>query len=48
MSVFARPEARETAVQWARVRGVGVGFWEYLRVGAPLTILTILVGLWWL
>jgi Na+/H+ antiporter NhaD/arsenite permease-like protein len=35
-------------VQWARVRGVGVGFWEYFRVGAPLTILTILVGVWWL
>jgi Na+/H+ antiporter NhaD/arsenite permease-like protein len=35
-------------VQWARVRGVGVGFWEYSRLGAPLTVLTILVGVWWL
>ena len=35
-------------VQWARVRGVQVGFWEYFRVGAPLTALTILVGVWWL
>ncbi|HJU17399.1 MAG TPA: anion transporter [Stellaceae bacterium] len=35
-------------VQWARVRGVNVGFWEYFRVGAPLTALTILVGVWWL
>ena len=35
-------------VQWARVRGVGVGFWEYFRLGAPLTVLTILVGVWWL
>jgi Na+/H+ antiporter NhaD/arsenite permease-like protein len=36
------------AVQWARLRGVDLGFWEYLRVGAPLTALMILVGLWWL
>ncbi|MGH7037137.1 MAG: anion transporter [Stellaceae bacterium] len=35
-------------VQWARVRGVTVGFWEYFRVGAPLTVLTILFGVWWL
>jgi Na+/H+ antiporter NhaD/arsenite permease-like protein len=35
-------------VQWARARGVHVGFWEYFRVGAPLTVLTILVGVWWL
>ncbi|HVH77520.1 MAG TPA: anion transporter [Stellaceae bacterium] len=35
-------------VQWARVRGVGVGFWEYFRVGAPVTVLTIIVGVWWL
>lgn len=35
-------------VQWARVRGVTVGFWEYLRIGAPLTVLTILFGVWWL
>ena len=35
-------------VQWARMRGVAVGFWEYFRVGAPLTVLTILIGLWWL
>jgi Na+/H+ antiporter NhaD/arsenite permease-like protein len=35
-------------VQWARVRGVTVGFWSYFRVGAPLTVLTILFGIWWL
>jgi Na+/H+ antiporter NhaD/arsenite permease-like protein len=35
-------------VQLARTDGVTIGFWEYLRVGAPLTLLTILVGLWWL
>jgi Na+/H+ antiporter NhaD/arsenite permease-like protein len=35
-------------VQGARAGGVRIGFWQYFRVGAPLTILTILVGLWWL
>jgi hypothetical protein len=27
---------------------VMIGFWEYFLVGAPLTLLTILLGLWWL
>ena len=35
-------------VQSARAHGVAIGFWEYSRVGAPLTVLTILIGLWWL
>jgi len=35
-------------VQIARARGVDIGFWSYFRVGAPLTVLTILVGIWWL
>ncbi|HEX3882595.1 MAG TPA: anion transporter [Stellaceae bacterium] len=35
-------------VQGARAGGVAIGFWSYFRVGAPLTILTILFGLWWL
>lgn len=35
-------------VQGARAGGVTIGFWAYFRVGAPLTILTILIGLWWL
>jgi Na+/H+ antiporter NhaD/arsenite permease-like protein len=35
-------------VQLARAGGVAIGFWEYFRVGAPLTLLTILLGLWWL
>ena len=25
-----------------------IGFWTYFKVGAPLTVLTILVGVWWL
>lgn len=32
-------------VQSARARGIRIGFWQYCRVGAPLTVLTILVGL---
>ena len=32
----------------ARPRGVTIGFWEYFRVGAPLTLFTIAIGLWWL
>ena len=35
-------------VQRAARRAVTIGFWQYLRVGAPVTVLTILVGLWWL
>jgi Na+/H+ antiporter NhaD/arsenite permease-like protein len=35
-------------VQLARAEGVTISFWEYFRVGAPLTLLTILLGLWWL
>ncbi|HXC91751.1 MAG TPA: anion transporter [Stellaceae bacterium] len=35
-------------VQRAARRGVALAFWQYFRVGAPLTVLTILVGLWWL
>ena len=29
-------------------RGVTIGFWSYFKVGAPLTLLTILFGAWWL
>jgi Na+/H+ antiporter NhaD/arsenite permease-like protein len=35
-------------VQRARQRGIVIGFWEYFRVGAPLTVLTILIGVLWL
>src|SRR5262249_27688926 len=31
-------------VQRARVRGVEIGFWEYFKVGAPLTLITIVIG----
>jgi Na+/H+ antiporter NhaD/arsenite permease-like protein len=35
-------------VQLARAEGVTIGFWEYFQVGMPLSLLTILLGLWWL
>ncbi|MGH6796376.1 MAG: hypothetical protein ACREDD_03715 [Methylocella sp.] len=34
--------------QRARARGVAIGFWAYFKAGAPLTLLTILFGIWWL
>jgi Na+/H+ antiporter NhaD/arsenite permease-like protein len=34
--------------QRAKARGVELGFWAYFKVGAPLTILTIAIGLLWL
>jgi Na+/H+ antiporter NhaD/arsenite permease-like protein len=35
-------------VQRARAQNVNIGFWEYFKVGAPLTILTIGIGVLWL
>lgn len=35
-------------VQGAAAEGIRIGFWAYFRVGAPLTVLTILVGICWL
>jgi Na+/H+ antiporter NhaD/arsenite permease-like protein len=29
-------------------RGIRIGFWEYFRMGAPLTVATLLIGLAWL
>lgn len=34
--------------QRAKARGVEFNFWTYFKVGAPLTILTIVFGLFWL
>ena len=31
-------------VEKAARRGVAIGFWDYFRVGAPLTLLTLAVG----
>jgi hypothetical protein len=30
------------------VSGVVIGFWDYFRVGAPLTIVTLAIGTLWL
>lgn len=35
-------------VQGARAQKVEISFWTYFRVGAPLTVLTIAVGVLWL
>jgi Na+/H+ antiporter NhaD/arsenite permease-like protein len=38
-------------VEGARRDGVSISFWEYLRVGTPVTLLTLVIGvawLWWL
>jgi Na+/H+ antiporter NhaD/arsenite permease-like protein len=35
-------------VQRARAQNVEIGFWEYFMVGAPLTVLTIGIGVLWL
>jgi Na+/H+ antiporter NhaD/arsenite permease-like protein len=32
----------------ARARGVDIDFWTYFKAGAPLTLVTIAVGLLWL
>lgn len=35
-------------VQRAATEGVRIGFRDYFVIGAPLTMLTLLVGIWWL
>ncbi len=35
-------------VQKAAERGVVIGFWDYFRVGAPLTVITLALGTWWM
>jgi Na+/H+ antiporter NhaD/arsenite permease-like protein len=35
-------------VEQARAQGVEIGFWQYFKVGAPLTLFTLLIGVWWL
>jgi Na+/H+ antiporter NhaD/arsenite permease-like protein len=35
-------------VERARARGVEIGFWHYFRVGAPLTMLSIVLGAAWM
>jgi Na+/H+ antiporter NhaD/arsenite permease-like protein len=35
-------------VQRAAASGVAIGFWDYFRVGAPLTVTTLVIGTLWL
>lgn len=35
-------------VEGARRRSVTIGFWDYARVGVPITIATLAFGVWWL
>jgi Na+/H+ antiporter NhaD/arsenite permease-like protein len=35
-------------VQKAAQRGIHIGFWDYFRIGAPLTLLTLTIGTLWL
>jgi len=35
-------------VQKAAVSGVRIGFWDYFRIGAPLTLITLAIGTYWL
>ena len=35
-------------VQRAEASGVTISFWDYFRVGAPLTIVTLAIGTMWL
>jgi Na+/H+ antiporter NhaD/arsenite permease-like protein len=35
-------------VEGARRRGIRISFLEYLRVGLPVTLLTLAFGIWWL
>jgi Na+/H+ antiporter NhaD/arsenite permease-like protein len=34
--------------QRAKARGIDIGFWNYFKIGAPLTLATILFGAVWL
>jgi Na+/H+ antiporter NhaD/arsenite permease-like protein len=40
--------ANMIVVQKAAHQGVPIGFWEYFRVGAPLTVATLTIGTLWL
>ena len=35
-------------VENARRESVGISFWEYCKVGVPLTVLTLILGIAWL
>ena len=35
-------------VEQARRQNESIGFWDYFRIGAPLTVATLALGAWWL
>jgi len=35
-------------VQKAATRGVVISFWDHFRVGAPLTVITLVIGTLWM
>ena len=35
-------------VESARRRSVTIGFWDYAKAGIPITVATLVVGVWWL
>ena len=35
-------------LEGARRQGVEISFWQYRKVGVPVTVLTLLFGMWWL
>ena len=35
-------------LEGARRHGVEITFWQYCKVGVPVTLLTLLFGVWWL
>ena len=35
-------------IENANREGIRISFWEYLRVGLPLTIVTLAIGIAWL
>jgi Na+/H+ antiporter NhaD/arsenite permease-like protein len=35
-------------VERAHRQAVDIGFWDYFRIGAPLTLATLALGAWWL
>jgi Na+/H+ antiporter NhaD/arsenite permease-like protein len=35
-------------IQRASASGVAISFWDYFKIGAPLTILTLAIGTLWL
>jgi Na+/H+ antiporter NhaD/arsenite permease-like protein len=39
--------ANMIVVQTAAASGVTITFWDYFRVGAPLTIVTLAIGTLW-